>query len=188
MRRAAARFTGARRERPKMIVLLMGVAGAGKTAVGARLAARLGWRFLDGDDLHPEANRRRMAAGEPLDDEDRRPWLAALGEVLARHERDGTNAIVACSALKESYRRELLAAAPSARWVYLRGDRALLEERLRRRQGHFFPVHLLSSQLATLEEPRRGTAAVVDVDAPLEGVVDRVVTALGLPADPGAGH
>ena len=170
-----------------MIVLLMGVAGAGKTAVGERLAARLGWAFLDGDDLQPGANLRKMAAGEPLDDADRRPWLAALAEILARHERDGTHVVVACSALKESYRRELLAAAPSARLVYLRGERALLEERLGRREGHFFPAGLLASQLATLEEPPHGTAIVVEVDAPLEGVVDRVVAALGRRAAAGAG-
>ena len=156
----------------------MGVAGAGKTAVGERLAARLGWTFHDGDDLHPEANVRKMAAGEPLTDEDRRPWLEAIAAVLARHERDGTDAVVACSALEESYRRTLLAAAPSARIVDLRGERTLLERRLRRREGHFFPTRLLASQLATLEEPDPAAAAVVDVDAPLEVVVDRVVAAL----------
>ena len=163
----------------------MGVAGAGKTAVGERLAARLGWSFHDGDDLHPEANVRKMAAGVPLTDDDRRPWLEAIAAVLARHERGGKDAVVACSALRESYRRTLLAAAPSARFVYLRGDPALLERRLRRREGHFFPTRLLASQLATLEEPDPATTAIVDVDAPLEAVVDRVVAALGPVRRPG---
>ena len=164
-----------------MVVLLMGVAGSGKTTVGERLAARLGWTFHDGDDLHPAANVRKMAAGEPLTDEDRRPWLAALREVIEGHERDGTDAVVACSALKEAYRRTLLAGAPSARIVYLRGDRTLLEERLRGRRGHFFRAELLASQLATLEEPGPSSTAIVDVDAEVEVVVERVLAALGLP-------
>jgi len=161
-----------------MIVILMGVSGAGKTAVGERLAARLGWAFHDGDDFHPEANVRKMAAGEPLDDEDRRPWLAAIRELLAAHEREGTDAVVACSALKETYRSYLLSGSPSARIVYLRGTPALIEERLSRRRGHFFRADLLASQFASLEEP--SSALVVDVDAELDVVVARVLAALDL--------
>jgi gluconokinase len=161
-----------------VIVILMGVAGAGKTAVGERLAARLGWRFLDADDFHPQANVRKMAAGEPLADEDRWPWLAALREAMVAHERSGADAVVACSALKEAYRRYLLEGAPSARIVHLRGTRAVIEARLRGRQGHFMPVDLLASQLATLEEPTSAEAAIVDVDAELDVVVERVMDAL----------
>lgn len=163
-----------------MIVILMGVSGVGKSAVGERLAARLGWAFHDGDDFHPQANVRKMAAGQPLTDEDRWPWLAAIREAIEAHERDGTDAIFACSALKEDYRRYLLANAPSARIVYLRGARSLIEERLRSRKGHFFRVDLLASQLASLEEP--SAAVVVDVDAELDVVVERVLTALGMMA------
>lgn len=170
-----------------MIVILMGVSGAGKTAVGERLAVRLGWAFHDGDDFHPEVNVRKMSAGEPLTDEDRRPWLAAIRELIEALGRKGTDAIVACSALKDEYRRYLLAGAPSARIVYLRGTPLLIEERLRWRRGHFFRADLLASQFATLEEP--SSAAVVDVDAELEVVVERVLAALGLPATPAAdGH
>jgi gluconokinase len=167
-----------------MIVILMGVSGAGKTAVGERLAARLGWAFHDGDDFHPQANVRKMAAGEPLTDEDRWPWLAALRETIEAHERSGTNAIVACSALKEEYRRYLLAGAPAARIVYLRGTPSLIAERLRRRRGHFFKADLLASQLAALEEP--SSALVVDVDADLDVVVGRVLSALGSSASAAA--
>jgi gluconokinase len=168
-----------------MIVVLMGVAGAGKTAVGRRLAARLGWAFHDGDDLHPEANVRKMAAGRPLTAEDRRPWLAAVRALLVTLASAGTDAVVACSALTAESRRTLLSGVREARLVYLRGAPALLAERLRRRRGHFFPPELLASQLATLEEP--ASALVVDVDADLEVVVSRVLTALGLPSRRTAG-
>jgi gluconokinase len=161
-----------------MVVILMGVSGAGKTAVGERLAAHLGWAFHDGDDFHPEANVRKMAAGEPLTDEDRRPWLAAIRELIEAHELEGRDAIVACSALKEAYRRYLLADAPTTRIVYLRGTPSLIEERLRRRRGHFFRAELLASQFAALEEP--SSAVVVDVDAEPDVVVGRVLVALGL--------
>jgi gluconokinase len=165
-----------------MIVILMGVSGAGKTAVGERLAGRLGWSFLEGDDFHPQANVRKMAAGEPLTDEDRWPWLAALRETIEAHEREGTDAVVACSALKRSYRRFLAAGASSARFVYLRGARSTIAGRLGRRKGHFFRPELLASQIATLEEPSAEEAAIVDVDAGLDEVVERVLAALGLPA------
>jgi carbohydrate kinase (thermoresistant glucokinase family) len=163
-----------------MIVILMGVSGAGKTAVGERLAGRLGWAFHDGDDFHPQVNVAKMAAGQPLTDEDRRPWLAAIRERIEAHERQGSDAIFACSALREEYRSYLLAGAPSARIVYLRGSPSLIEERLRRRRGHFFRVDLLASLFATVEEP--SSALVVDVDAEVDVVVVRVVAALGLPA------
>jgi carbohydrate kinase (thermoresistant glucokinase family) len=168
-----------------MIVVLMGVAGAGKTAVGRRLAARLGWAFHDGDDLHPEANVRKMADGRPLTAEDRRPWLAAIRALLVGLASAGTDAVVACSALTAESRRTLLSDLREARLVYLRGAPELIAERLRRRRGHFFPPELLASQLATLEEPE--SALVVDVDADLDVVVSRVLTALGLPSRRTAG-
>lgn len=163
-----------------MVVILMGVSGAGKTAVGEILAQRLGWSFHDGDDLHPEPNIRKMSAGEPLTDADRRPWLESIRTLVDEHERSGRDAVVTCSALKESYRRRLLAGTRDTRLVYLRGTPALIEQRLRRRRGHFFDPRLLASQFAALEEPE--AAVVVDVDADLSAVVAAVQSALALPA------
>jgi gluconokinase len=161
-----------------LIIILMGVSGAGKTAVGKRLAERQSWPFVDGDDLHPAENVRKMAAGVPLTDQDRLPWLSRVREVIADHAETGSSAIIACSALKRSYRRLLLEGQPDAKLVYLRGEAELLRHRLTERQGHFFDPDLLSSQLETLEEP--ANAIVVDIDADLETVTDRVATALGL--------
>lgn len=157
----------------------MGVSGAGKTAVGERLAERLGWPFVDADDLHPESNVRKMAAGVPLTDEDRRPWLEAVREVMVEHSASGRSAVVACSALKNDYRELLLVGQADARLVYLRATREVLERRLAERRGHFFDPNLLASQLETLEEPEE--ALVVDADRELEAVVDAVVVGLGLP-------
>lgn len=155
----------------------MGVAGAGKSTVGALLAAALGWRFHDGDDLHPAANRRKMASGQPLDDGDRRPWLGRIARVIARHARRGEPAVVACSALKRSYREVLAAATPGVRFVYLKGSPELIAERLRRRRGHFLPPRLLASQFEALEEP--DDAVVVDVAAEPEILVAAIVRELG---------
>lgn len=161
-----------------MVILLMGVSGAGKTAVGVRLAERLGWAFHDGDDAHPAANVRKMAAGEPLTDEDRLPWLERIQRLVERHEEAGTSAVIACSALRESYRRLLLAGTRETRLVYLRASRPLLERRLSGRRGHFFDPRLLASQLATLEEPR--DALTIDVDGDLDQVTSAVIDALDL--------
>ncbi len=162
----------------------MGVSGAGKTAVGELLADRLGWSFVDADDLHPASNVRKMTAGVPLTDEDRLPWLLSVRDVILEHAGSRRSAVVACSALKREYREILLTGDPlmgqaETRLVYLRGAPALLERRLRKRQGHFFDPNLLASQLETLEEPKN--ALVVDVGGELEAVVDAVVTGLGLP-------
>jgi gluconokinase len=138
----------------------------------------LGWAFHDGDDLHPEANRRKMAGGQALDDDDRRPWLLAIRELIGEYEASGRSAVIACSALKEAYRRLLLDGTRETRIVYLRGTPELIGERLRKRSGHFFAPSLLPTQFATLEEP--ADALVVDVDAELELVVGRVLAGLGL--------
>ena len=156
----------------------MGVSGAGKTAIGRSLSARLGWEFVDGDDLHPAANREKMAAGLPLDDADRAPWLRSIRELIDRHERQGASLIIACSALKNSYRELLLGDTHTTRLVYLRGSRSLIESRLRARRGHFFDPALLDSQFETLEEP--DGAIVVDIDGEIDDVTDAVLDALGV--------
>jgi carbohydrate kinase (thermoresistant glucokinase family) len=128
-------------------IVVMGVAGCGKTVVGTALAAELGYRFIDADDLHPAANVSKMASGTPLDDDDRWPWLDAVGRTLA----DSPGIVVACSALKRTYRDRLRASADDLAFVHLSGSRELLEQRMGSRTDHFMPTSLLDSQLGTLE-------------------------------------
>lgn len=136
------------------LYVMMGVSGSGKTTVGAKLARALDVEFLEGDALHPPSNVERMAAGIPLTDEDRRPWLIAIAQRLSEAQGAGTGLVVACSALKRSY-RDLLRSrgAANVRFLYLSGSRPLLAERMAHRHDHFMPPSLLDSQLATLEEP-----------------------------------
>jgi len=155
-----------------MIVILMGVAGAGKTTVGRLLARDLGWAFHDGDDVHPPSNVEKMRRGLPLTDADRAPWLAAVHRLIEQIAADGASAVVACSALKQSYRNRLVAGVPDVRFAYLRGDPALLHQRLAERHGHFMPPELLQSQLDTLEIP--ADAITVDVAVPPEAVVAEI--------------
>ncbi|MFB2586319.1 gluconokinase [Herbiconiux liukaitaii] len=130
-------------------LVVMGVSGAGKSTVGAELADALGVPFVDADDLHPLTNVEKMRAGVALDDDDRWPWLDAVGQAIAAAETTGV--VVACSALRASYREAIRVRAPHARFVMLHADRDLLLQRLRSRAGHFMPASLLDSQLATLE-------------------------------------
>jgi gluconokinase len=137
----------------QVIVVVMGVSGSGKSTLAARLVERTGWAFAEGDDYHSAANRAKMTAGTALTDDDRLPWLDALHDVLAGWEREGANGILTCSALKQSYRERLLAGLADARLVWLDPPRALLENRLALRKGHYMNPKLLDSQLATLEAP-----------------------------------
>jgi carbohydrate kinase (thermoresistant glucokinase family) len=162
-----------------VIVVVMGVTGCGKSTVGAALGERLGWPFLDADDFHPPANVEKMRAGAPLVDDDRWPWLDRLARELASIERAGGHAVLACSALKAAY-RERLAVAGDVRFVHLRGSEDLIGERLAKRSHRYMPASLLASQFATLEAPP--DAIVVDIDAPVETLVERIGSALEVAA------
>jgi gluconokinase len=162
------------------VVVVMGVAASGKSTVGQALAQALTWEFHDGDDLHPTANKAKMHAGTPLTDQDRSPWLAAIRGLIADIIQQDRRAVVACSALKASYRSALVpaSAAPGAvRFVYLDVPRVTLEERLGHRR-HFFPPSLLTSQLETLEEPT--DAVWVDATQPVPEIVSLLRTALSV--------
>jgi len=145
-----------------MIIILMGVSGAGKTTVGQLLASQLGWEFADADDYHSATNIEKMRSGISLTDADRAPWLATLRSLIAGWLTSGKNAVLACSALKRKY-RENLQLTPQVKFVYLKGSPSLLHQRLHCRLGHFMTEQMLASQLAALEEPDH--AVVVDVDA-----------------------
>ncbi len=161
-----------------MAIVLMGVTGTGKTTVGEALAARTGWPFADADDFHSAANRAKMRAGTPLTDEDRGPWLRSLHQQIAMWLRDGVNGILACSALKESYRNELTAgtAPGSVRFIFLTGPASLIRERMAARHGHYMPESLLPSQLAALEPPR--DAIEISIDQTVSAMVDQILSAL----------
>lgn len=156
-----------------MVIVVMGVSGSGKSTVGRLLAGRLGWVFRDGDEFHPEANVAKMRSGVPLNDDDRRPWLLAIQAFMRGEEAAGRSAVIACSALKQAYRDLLLRGEPWVRFVHLSGPRPVIEERMRSRAGHFMPVALLESQLATLEAP--GDAWLEDLRSTPEEIVDRVM-------------
>lgn len=157
----------------------MGVSGAGKTVVGARLADALGVPFLEGDDLHPAENVQRMAQGIPLTDDDRRGWLTEIAARLAAVRRAGTGLVVSCSALKRAYRDQLRGADPEIRFVHLTGDPALIAQRMSQRPGHFMPATLLDSQLATLEIPASDEDAwTFDLADSPDSIVSQIVARL----------
>jgi gluconokinase len=164
---------------PPLSLVVMGVSGVGKTSVAHALVARTGWTFQEGDDLHPDENRAKMAAGHPLVDDDRWPWLRRIADWIGAEEAAGNGAVVTCSALKRSYRDLLRAGHPSVRFVHLLADEDVLTSRVTHRQGHFMPPSLLRSQLDTLEplgpdEPGVG----VDTRGDPDTVADRALAAL----------
>jgi len=169
-----------------VIVIIAGASGSGKTTVGAMLAGRLGWPFVDADDFHPAANVAKMRAGIPLTDADRWPWLRAIGASMDEHIARGESAVVGCSALRRSYRDQLLGGRPEARMVFLATDREVLTRRLAARVGHFFPEQLLASQLAALEPPGpdEHVIRVVPADTPA-GTVEEIIALLFPGGPPG---
>jgi gluconokinase len=161
-----------------LIIILMGVSGSGKTTVGSLLAQDLGWPFYDGDDFHPQANIDKMRQGIPLTDEDRDSWLTALRHHIDILLDNRQSAILACSALKQAYRDRLGGDRPAVRFIYLKGDYALIRQRLQKRQGHFMPADLLKSQFATLEVPEDVLA--IDISQTPEVIVNSIKGALEL--------
>jgi carbohydrate kinase (thermoresistant glucokinase family) len=154
----------------------MGVAGSGKTAVGKGIATRLNWLFLDADDFHPAANIEKMKQGIPLNDQDRIPWLRALRDELTRLLGEGRSVILACSALRESYRQLLSDDMAAMSFVLLDVDQETIRQRLQHRSAHFFPKELMDSQFAALEQPKE--AIIIDARKPLDEVIDQVIKAI----------
>ncbi len=161
-----------------MVIVVMGVSGAGKTTIGKMLAAQLGWEFHDADDLHSEANKAKMASGIALTDDDRAPWLASIHALIATSLARDINVVLACSALKQSYRDEIIVDPARVKIVYLKGSAELIASRITHRTNHFMNKDLLGSQFDTLEEPR--DAIIVDIAPPPETIVANIRKQLGL--------
>ena len=160
-----------------MIVIVMGVVGAGKTTIGQLLAEQLSWTFVDADQYHPPANVEKIRRGIGLSDQDRVPWLQSLREAIVDWIAAERNVVLACSALKRSYRQQL-AAGPEVKFVYLKGSAPLIAERLRSRQGHFASEQILASQFSDLEEPKQ--ALTIEISPTPERIVAEIRNGLGL--------
>jgi carbohydrate kinase (thermoresistant glucokinase family) len=156
-----------------MKIVVMGVTGCGKTTVGIALAEKLGIEFIDSDALHSESNKKKMSSGTPLTDSDREPWLQEVSKALQSHE----SAVVACSALKKSYRLMILAGAPSTTFIHLSGTQELIFARLSERSHHFMPIGLLNSQFQTLEPLDEGeTGKAFEISKPVDQIVDEAIS------------
>jgi len=160
-------------------LIVMGVSGAGKSTIAAALARRLGWRYDDGDTFHPASNVAKMKAGQPLNDDDRRPWLQAIADEIDRVCGAGDHAVIACSALKRAYRDILVHRRHDVRIVFLSGTQPLIASRLARRKGHFMPPDLLASQFRTLEPPADDEHPItISIEAGVDAIVDTIVQQL----------
>jgi gluconokinase len=155
-----------------MLIILMGVSGSGKTTIGKRLAEELHWQFIDADQFHSLENIQKMSQGIPLTDSDRLPWLSTLHDFIQQQSKAKRNTVLACSALKSSYRQLLQAEDLSIQWIYLKGTAELLQQRVQARQGHYMSPELLSSQFEILEEPEG--AIVIDIAQSPEAIVQEI--------------
>ena len=155
-----------------MVLIIMGVAGCGKTTVGRMLSVKLGWKYFEGDEYHPKENVAKMSAGIPLNDDDRKPWLLKLRSIIEDALAQGTNIILTCSALKESY-REILKVNDDVKFIYLKGSYELIESRMKLRKDHFMKPGMLKSQFDALEEPTE--AIIIDIDQELNKIVDEII-------------
>lgn len=164
-----------------VVLVIMGVSGAGKSTAGENLAAEFGWPFRDADSFHPPENVRKMSAGIPLDDDDRWPWLAAIAAWIDERRANGQHGIVTCSALKRRYRDRLLAGRDDVRLVYLSGDIELIADRMGRRKNHFMPPALLESQFAALEEPAEDeNPLIVSIHTTPRRVAEQILAQLAM--------
>jgi|SRR5919109_845602 gluconokinase len=161
-----------------MVVIIFGVSGSGKTTIGRLLSSELGWMFYDADDFHPISNIEKMKQAIPLSDEDRKPWLERLRELIGTCLAQRVDAVLACSALKESY-RQYLRIDEEVRFVFLKGEFGLIQERLRSRHGHFMDPSLLRSQFDALEEPKE-EVIIVDVTSSPSMIVQMIRSGLGI--------
>jgi gluconokinase len=164
---------------PSLIVVLMGVSGSGKTTIGKLLAQDLGWKFYEGDDFHPQMNVDKMQRGIPLNDEDRVPWLRALRKLIHNLIAHSQRAVITCSALKQKYRSWLTTDGQDLLWVYLKGNYALIHERVRSRKEHFMSPNLLTSQFLALEEPQ--DILSVSIEQSPEDIVNQIKQSLKIP-------
>lgn len=162
-------------------IVVMGVSGSGKTTVAKGIAEAMGWEFAEGDDFHPKANVDKMASGHPLTDEDRWPWLEAIGAWIERRAEAGSSAVITCSALRRVYRDLLSKGRPGVRFCHIEADSSLIADRLEHREGHYMPPSLLPSQLATLEplEPDE-PGVTVSAAATVDDVIQHALEALDL--------
>jgi len=162
-----------------MIVVMMGVCGTGKTSVGQIIASRMGWTFIEGDDLHPATNREKMASGTPLTDADRWPWLDRIADRMRDIDQAGGSAVVACSALRQVYRDRLCKSGARIIFLHLTGDARVIRQRMESRIGHYMPPGLLDSQLATLEPALPGeTLHQIDISGTVEGITEAAIRSI----------
>ena len=153
----------------------MGISGSGKSSIGSTLSEKLNWPFLEGDTFHPQENINKMSSGRALTDDDRLPWLRSIANKIQELRSQNQDAIIACSALKRSYREILSAADRSLVYVFLSGEKEVIADRIVKRKGHFMPPELLDSQIATLEEPAPQEAIRIDVTAPIDRNIHKIL-------------